>query len=77
MIPTSKPKANIYPWCVVRLLPNLQRQTIACFHRRSDADGCVRTMRRMMPNIKHEIVFQSIASDDLEVDLEADRLDRE
>jgi hypothetical protein len=66
MIPTSRYKANTYRWCVVRSLPNLQRQVIAQFYRRSDADGCIRTLRRLLPNVKHEIVFQSIISDQLE-----------
>jgi hypothetical protein len=39
---------------------------IAQFHRRSDADGYIRTLRRLLPNVKHEIVFQSIVPDQLE-----------
>ncbi len=41
MIPTSKPKLNTHPWCIVWQLPNMQRLVVARFHRRGDADGYI------------------------------------
>ncbi|MEG3858741.1 hypothetical protein [Microcoleus sp. herbarium12] len=38
MIPTSKPKLNTHPWCIVRQ-PNMQRLVVARFHRRGDEFG--------------------------------------
>jgi hypothetical protein len=61
MLSTPQPKLNTYPWCVVRLLPNLQRQMVAQFHRRDDADGYLRTMQRLLPAVKHAIVYQAVA----------------
>ncbi len=57
MIPTSKSKANIYPWQIVRLLPNMQQQLTAQFHRRSDAEGYLQTLQRLSPRTKYAIVF--------------------
>jgi hypothetical protein len=57
MISTSKSKANIYPWQIVRLLPNMQQQLTAQFHRRSDADGYLRTLQRLSPKTNYAIVF--------------------
>ncbi|NJO41353.1 MAG: hypothetical protein HC769_06440 [Cyanobacteria bacterium CRU_2_1] len=44
-------------WAVVRLLPNLQRVTIARFHKRSDADGYVQALRRLIPDATFIVVF--------------------
>lgn len=57
MIPSSKPKANVYPWQIVRLLPNMQQQMTAQFHRRSDADGYLRALQRLTPSANYAIVF--------------------
>ncbi|MFM9264078.1 hypothetical protein [Tychonema sp. BBK16] len=57
MIPTSKPKLNTHPWCIVRQLPNMQRLVVARFHRRGDADGYIQILRRLLPTTKHAIVF--------------------
>ena len=58
MIPSSKPKSNLYPWCVVRQLPNMQRIVVARFHHRSNADGYLSVMKRLLPNAQHMIVFE-------------------
>jgi hypothetical protein len=64
MIPTSKPKSNNQPWCVVRLLPNSDEKVIARFYRYSDADGYLRTMRRRSPNITYKLVVHSSISEE-------------
>ena len=59
MIPTSQFKSNPHPWCIVRLLPNLQRQVVARFHRRNDADGYLQILQRLLPTASYVIVFQA------------------
>ncbi|NJO41347.1 MAG: hypothetical protein HC769_06480 [Cyanobacteria bacterium CRU_2_1] len=44
-------------WAVVRLLPNLQRVTIARFHKRSDADGYAQALRRLIPDATFIVLF--------------------
>lgn len=47
-------------WAVVRLLPNLQRITIARFVRQSDADGYVQVLRLLEPDAKLIVIFDPI-----------------
>jgi len=44
-------------WLVVRLLPNLQRKVVARCRTRSDADGHLRVLRRLMPDAEFTVVF--------------------
>ncbi|MBD0346940.1 MAG: hypothetical protein ICV63_19360 [Coleofasciculus sp. Co-bin14] len=48
---------RLHPWCIIRPLPNLQRLIVARCRRRNDAESHVRLLRRLMPNIRYEIVF--------------------
>ncbi len=59
MIPTSTPKLNPRPWCIVRQLPDMQRSIVARFHRRNDAEGYRQILRQLLPTIKHAIVFDA------------------
>ncbi|MCC5622597.1 hypothetical protein LC574_15240 [Nostoc sp. CHAB 5715] len=59
MIPTSKPKSNSHPWCIIRQLPNIQRLVVARFRRRNDADAYLQILRRLLPAASHVIVFDS------------------
>ncbi|WP_293247107.1 MULTISPECIES: hypothetical protein [unclassified Microcoleus] len=65
MIPTSKPKSHIHPWCIVRQLPNMQRLVVARFHRRGDAEGYIQILRRLVPATKHAIVFDTTGAEKL------------
>jgi hypothetical protein len=60
MISTSQSKANTYPWCIIRQLPNMQRLVVARFHRRQDADGYLQILRRLLPTTQHIIVFDLV-----------------
>lgn len=44
-------------WLVVRWLPGMQRSIVTACYVRSDAEGYLRTMQRLMPHDKFEIVF--------------------
>jgi hypothetical protein len=51
-------------WFIIRLLPNMQRVTVAAFYRRSDAEGHLQILRRLIPNGEFVIVFNpKIGSD--------------
>ncbi|NJK73338.1 MAG: hypothetical protein HC942_03220 [Microcoleus sp. SU_5_6] len=65
MISTSQPKSNIHPWCIVRQLPNMQRLVVARFHRRGDAEGYLQILRRLLPQTKHAIVFDTTGAEKL------------
>ncbi|OLT58830.1 hypothetical protein [Moorena bouillonii] len=48
---------RLYPWAVVRLLPKMQRVVVARFRNRSDAEGHMEALKRLMPDGKFIIVF--------------------
>ncbi|MBD0343885.1 MAG: hypothetical protein ICV63_03435 [Coleofasciculus sp. Co-bin14] len=74
MIPTSQPKATthsptyrhqLFPWCIIRPLPNLKRYIVARFRRRNNAESHLQVLRRLMPTVPFEIVFD-VTPDDLD-----------
>ncbi|NEP27759.1 hypothetical protein [Moorena sp. SIO3I6] len=48
---------RLYPWAVVRLLPKMQRVLVGRFRNRSDAEGHMEALKRLMPDGKFIIVF--------------------
>jgi hypothetical protein len=54
---------KLHPWTIIRPLPNLQRRTVARFRRRNDAEAHLQVLKRLMPDIAFEIVFD-VAPDD-------------
>ncbi len=48
---------QLHPWCLMRLLPNLQNQVIARFRKRNDAEAHMRVLRQLTPGVRYEIVF--------------------
>ncbi|MDY6785601.1 MAG: hypothetical protein SW833_24125 [Cyanobacteriota bacterium] len=50
-------REKLQPWCIIRLLPNLQRVTVARFTRRNDAEAHLLALRRLMPDTNHCLVF--------------------
>ncbi|NJN59659.1 MAG: hypothetical protein HC879_20335 [Leptolyngbyaceae cyanobacterium SL_5_9] len=44
-------------WAVVRLLPSMQRIVVARFRSRSDADGHLQVLQRMLPTAQFKVVF--------------------
>jgi hypothetical protein len=45
------------PWCIIRLMPQLQRSTVARFSRRCDAEAHINLLRHMMAKDTYVIVF--------------------
>ncbi|AFY34457.1 hypothetical protein [Calothrix sp. PCC 7507] len=55
-------KANAYkerlnPWAITRLLPDMQRVTVARFRTRSDAEGHLQRLRQLIPDASFKVVF--------------------
>ncbi|MEQ8384338.1 MAG: hypothetical protein RH949_18455 [Coleofasciculus sp. A1-SPW-01] len=50
-------KNKLYPWCIVRHLPNSQRRVVCRLRSRSDAEGHLQVLRRFMPTLNFTILF--------------------
>lgn len=48
---------SLYPWCIIRLLPDLQRVLIQRFHRRGNAEAYLEALKQLLPDTPHIIVF--------------------
>ena len=48
---------RLSPWCLVRLLPKMQRLTVGRFRRCNDAHEHMRILRQLVPEANYVIVF--------------------
>ncbi len=48
---------RLSPWCLVRLLPNMQRLTVGRFRRWNDAHEHMKILRRLVLEANYAIVF--------------------
>ncbi len=48
---------RLSPWVIVRLLPNMQRLVVGRFRRRTDAEGHLQALRRLMPDVEMIVMF--------------------
>lgn len=48
---------QLHPWCIIRLLPQMQRLVVARFRRRNDAEAHQQALRRLEPSAQYRIVF--------------------
>ncbi|NEP24183.1 MAG: SPOR domain-containing protein [Moorea sp. SIO1F2] len=48
---------RLHPWAIVRLLPKMQRVVVGRFRNRSDAEGHLKALKRLMPDAEFIIVF--------------------
>lgn len=53
----EKYSQQLHPWCIIRLLPNMQRTTVNRFRRRNDADEHMKVLRRLNPQATYIIIF--------------------
>ena len=51
---------QLHPWCIVRLLPNLQRTIVSRFRRRNDAEAHLRLLKPYTPKISYQILFDPV-----------------
>lgn len=50
-------KNQLHPWCIIRPVSNVQMLIVGRFRRRSDAEGHLHILKRMIPNVPFEIMF--------------------
>ncbi|MER3435593.1 MAG: hypothetical protein C4288_19910 [Leptolyngbya sp. ERB_1_1] len=50
-------RVQLYPWCIVRFLPNLQRRIIQRFRKRAEAEEYLKALKRLLPETNRQIVF--------------------
>ncbi|MBD2437679.1 hypothetical protein [Nostoc sp. FACHB-110] len=50
-------KERLNSWAIARLQPDAEREIVARFRSRSDADGYMQRLRQMMPNSSFMVVF--------------------
>ncbi|NEO11657.1 MULTISPECIES: hypothetical protein [unclassified Moorena] len=48
---------RLYPWAIIRLLPQMQRVVVGRYRNRSDAEGHLRVLKRLMPDGEFVIIF--------------------
>lgn len=48
---------QLHPWCIIQLLPKMQRQVVARFRRRNDAEAHLQALCRLEPIANYEIIF--------------------
>ncbi|NEQ33131.1 MAG: hypothetical protein F6K04_19390 [Leptolyngbya sp. SIO4C5] len=52
---------RLHPWCIIRLLPKMQRITVARCRSRNDADAHLRIIKQLMPHASFVILFDAPA----------------
>ena len=67
MIPAELPdaagsvyRARLFPWSVIRLLPDCQRSVLARFRKRNQAEEYVRSVKRVNSDWDCMIVFDPV-----------------
>ena len=50
-------KDQLYPWCIIRHLPKLQRLVVCRHRRRNDAEDHLRLLQRMISQACYSIIF--------------------
>jgi hypothetical protein len=48
---------KLSPWCIIRLLPDMQHRIVARFRRRSDAEAHLQVLNRLIPNVSFTVIF--------------------
>ena len=52
---TYKDKLN--PWCIIRPISDVQMRIVGRFRRRVDAEGHLKILKQLIPNVPFEIMF--------------------
>jgi hypothetical protein len=66
-------KTKLFPWCIIRPLPNMQQTIVARFRRRCDAEAHLRILRQLIPSDPYTIMFD-VMPDSLDEDVEGVKL---
>jgi hypothetical protein len=55
--PASTYFNRLYPWLIIRQLPQMQRVNVARFRQRSEAEAHLTALRRLTPDASYLILF--------------------
>ncbi len=58
-------KDKLNPWCIIRPVSDVQMRIVGRFRRRVDAEGHLKILKQLIPNVPFEIMFD-IAPEDTE-----------
>ena len=50
-------KDKLNPWCIIRPVSDVQMRIVGRFRRRVDAEGHLRILKQLIPNVAFEIMF--------------------
>ncbi|MEM9906018.1 MAG: hypothetical protein AAF921_13445 [Cyanobacteria bacterium P01_D01_bin.44] len=50
-------QAQLHPWCIVRLLPKMQRVVVGRFRKANDAETHVRSLKKFIPHAQFVVIF--------------------
>ena len=62
-------KNQLYPWCIIRPLSKVQMRIVGRFRRRVDAEGHLKILKQLIPNVPFEIMFDITPEDTNSEDL--------
>lgn len=66
MIPVEQPittavdspyRNRLYPWCIIRSLPGMQRTVVSRFRSRSEAEESLKVLQRLSYVDRYQIIF--------------------
>lgn len=49
---------QLHPWCVIRVMPNMQRIVVQRFRNRNQAEEYLNIVKRLAPTAMYQIVFE-------------------
>ena len=61
-------KDQLFGWCIIRPLPDMQSRIVGRFRRRVDAEGHLQVLQRMIATVSFEIMFDIPQEDTQEAD---------
>lgn len=51
---------QLHPWCIVQLLPNMQRLVVVRYRRRNEAEAHLRILHQQSHTLQYRIVFDPV-----------------
>ncbi len=57
-------KDKLNPWCIIRPVSDVQMRIVGRFRRRVDAEGHLRILKQLIPNVPFEIMFDITPEDE-------------
>ena len=62
-------KDKLNPWCIIRPVSDVQMRIVGRFRRRVDAEGHLKILKQLIPNVPFEIMFDVTPEDTESEDL--------